>query len=137
MIKSGAYKDILSFDREITPEERVILQSLIDSSYNQFVETVAEGRKLSPATVRSFADGRVFTGEQAVELGLVDRIGTEEDARVYAAELVGLDPKTTKVFTIKPPKSFASKFLPSGSESAIARLQFESETSCLPLWMLP
>ena len=101
------------------------------------METVAEGRKLSPATVRSFADGRVFTGEQAVELGLVDRIGTEEDARVYAAELVGLDPKTTKVFTIKPPKSFASKFLPSGSENAIARLQFESETSCLPLWMLP
>jgi protease-4 len=137
VIKSGAYKDILSFDREITPEERVILQSLIDSSYNQFVETVAEGRKLSPATVRSFADGRVFTGEQAVGLGLVDRIGTEEDARVYAAELVGLDPKTTKVFTIKPPKSFASKFLPSGSENAIARLQFESETSCMPLWMLP
>ncbi len=135
VIKSGAYKDILSFDREITPEERVILQSLIDSSYNQFVETVAEGRKLSPATVRSFADGRVFTGEQAVQLGLVDRVGTEEDARVYAAELVGLDPKNTKVFTIKPPKSFASKFLPGGSDSAIARLQFEAETSGMPLWM--
>ncbi|HBC43466.1 MAG: signal peptide peptidase SppA [Pseudanabaena sp.] len=135
VIKSGAYKDILSFDRDITEEEREILQSLIDSSYLQFVETVAEGRKLSPATVRSFADGRVFTGEQALSLGLVDRLGTEEDARVWVSELAGLDPKNTKVFTIKPPKTFASKFLPNGSESAIARLQFETETSGMPLWM--
>ncbi|MDX2254322.1 MAG: signal peptide peptidase SppA [Pseudanabaenaceae cyanobacterium bins.39] len=135
VIKSGAYKDILSFDREITPEERAILQSLIDTSYDQFVATVAEGRKLSPATVRSFADGRVFTGEQALALGLVDRLGTEEDARQWAAELVGLDPKTTKVFTIKPPKSFASRFLPGGSENAIARCQFDLETSGMPLWM--
>ena len=62
-------------------------------------------------------------------------VGTEEDARIYAAELVGLDPKTTKVFTIKPPKSFVSKFLPGGSENAIARFQFEAETSGMPLWM--
>jgi protease-4 len=135
VIKSGAYKDILSFDREITPEERSILQSLIDTSYQQFVATVAEGRKLSPATVRSFADGRVFTGEQALSLGLVDRLGTEEDARQWAAELVGLDPKTTKVFTIKPPKSLASRFLPGSSEQAIARWQFDLETSGMPLWM--
>jgi protease-4 len=135
VIKSGTYKDILSFDREITTEERAILQSLIDSSYHQFVETVAEGRKLSPTTVRSFADGRVFTGEQALELGLVDRLGTEEDARIWASELAGLDPKNTKVFTIKPPKTFASKFLPSGSEMAFNRLQFEAETSGMPLWM--
>jgi protease-4 len=73
VVKSGPYKDILAFDREITAAEKQILQSLIDSSYNQFVNTVAEGRKLSPATVRSFADGRIFTGEHALELGLVDR----------------------------------------------------------------
>jgi protease-4 len=70
-----------------------------------------------------------------VQLGLVDRIGTEEDARRYAAELVGLDPKTTKVFTIQPPKSFASKFLPNGAELTLNRLQFEMETSGMPLWM--
>ncbi len=134
VVKSGPYKDILAFDREITDEERQILQSLIDSSYNQFVQTVAEGRKLSPATVRSFADGRVFTGEQAVELGLVDRLGTEDDARRWAAELVGLDPETTKFFTIKAPKPLLNRFLP-GSSETLARIQFELETNNAPLWM--
>jgi len=141
VIKSGTYKDILAFDRDITSEERVILQNLIDSSYNQFVNTVAEGRKLSPATVRSFADGRVFTGEQAVELGLVDRLGSEEDARRWAAELVGLNPITTKFFTIKPPKPFLNRFLPASSfpnatmTTAFNQLQFEIETNGVPLWM--
>ncbi|AFY74652.1 signal peptide peptidase SppA, 36K type [Synechococcus sp. PCC 7502] len=141
VIKSGTYKDILAFDRDITDDERIILQSLIDSSYNQFVNTVAEGRKLSPATVRSFADGRVFTGEQAVELGLVDRLGNEDDARRWAAELVGLNPTTTKFFTIKPPKPFLNRFLPASalSTSSLAvgfnRLQFELETNGVPLWM--
>jgi protease IV len=134
VIKSGPYKDILSFDREITDEEKQILQALIDSSYNQFVQTVAEGRNLSPATVRSFADGRVFTGEQALALGLVDRLGTEEDARIWAAELVGLNPKDTKTFTIKPPKSFANRFLP-GSANLMQSLQFDLETRGIPLWM--
>ncbi len=134
VVKSGTYKDILAFDRDITPDERVILQSLIDSSYNQFVETVAEGRKLSPATVRSFADGRVFTGEQAVGLGLVDRLGTEDDARRWAAELVNLDPIKTKFFTIKEPKPLLSRVLP-GSMATLNRLQFEVETNGVPLWM--
>jgi protease IV len=58
VIKSGPYKDILAFDRELTAPEQQILQDLIDTSYHQFVETVAAGRKLSPETVRSFADRR-------------------------------------------------------------------------------
>jgi protease IV len=134
VIKSGPYKDILAFDRELTEPEKEILQALIDSSYNQFVQTVAEGRKLDPDVVRSFADGRVFTGEQALALGLVDRLGTENDARRLAAELVGLDPDKTKFYTIKPPKSFASRFVP-GSNEAFTRLQFDLETNGMPLWM--
>ncbi|CAN1209081.1 signal peptide peptidase SppA [Tumidithrix helvetica PCC 7403] len=134
VIKSGPYKDILAFDRELTEPEKEILQALIDSSYNQFVQTVAEGRKLSPDVVRSFADGRVFTGEQALALGLVDRLGTENDARRWAAELVGLDPEKTKFHAIEPPKSLVSRFLPGGNE-AFTRLQFEVETSGIPLWM--
>ncbi|MFY7822036.1 MAG: signal peptide peptidase SppA, partial [Planktothrix agardhii] len=84
VIKSGPYKDILSFDRELTEPEQHILQELIDTSYQQFVQTVAESRNLSHDSVRSFADGRIFTGQQAVELGIVDRLGTEEDARCWA-----------------------------------------------------
>ena len=71
-IKSGTFKDILSPDRALTDEEKNLLQSLIDSSYEQFVKAVAEGRKISEEKVREFADGRVFTGAQAKELGLVD-----------------------------------------------------------------
>ncbi len=134
-VKSGPYKDILAFDRELTPEEKAILQSLIDTSYNQFVGIVAASRKLSPATVRSFADGRVFTGEQALALGLVDRLGTEDDARRWAAELCGLDPQKAKFFTIEPPKSLRSRLLPVGVDASLQRLQFELEAGGLPLWM--
>jgi signal peptide peptidase A. Serine peptidase. MEROPS family S49 len=134
-IKSGQFKDILAFDRPLTAEEGRILQSLIDNSYEQFVNVVAKGRKLSPATVRSFADGRIFTGEQALELGLVDRLGTEEDAKRWSAELVGLDPQKVKFYTIKPPRNLASRLLPRNMVTLVDRLSFELETSGVPLWL--
>ncbi|MFN3927939.1 MAG: signal peptide peptidase SppA [Pseudanabaenaceae cyanobacterium] len=133
-IKSGQFKDILGFDRPMTPAESAILQSLIDNSYEQFVQVVAEGRKLSPATVKSFADGRIFTGEQALGLGLVDRLGTEADARRWTAELVGLDPEKTKVYNLKPPQTLASRLLPRGA-MLTEHLAFLMETNGLPLWL--
>jgi len=147
VIKSGPYKDILSFDRELTPPEQTILQELIDVSYQQFVQTVAEGRNLAVETVKSFADGRIFTGEQALELGVVDRLGSEEDARQWAAELAGLDPEKAQCFTLEEPKSFSSRFLPGrsqlsflfssspGLKSGADWLEFELATSGLPLWL--
>ncbi len=140
-IKSGPYKDILSFDRELTDEEEQILQELIDTSYDQFVKTVAEGRNLEVETVKTFADGRIFTGEQALELGVVDRLGTEEDARRWAAELAGLDPEKAECFTIEEPKSLVNRFLPGRSQtkSSIAAgidwVEFELATSGQPLWL--
>ncbi|MDJ0534961.1 MAG: signal peptide peptidase SppA [Xenococcaceae cyanobacterium MO_207.B15] len=140
-IKSGPYKDILSFDRQLTEEEERILQELIDTSYDQFVKTVAEGRNLEVATVKTFADGRIFTGEQALELGVVDRLGTEEDARRWAAELAGLDPEKAECFTIEEPKSLVNRFLPGRSQtkSSIAAgidwIEFELATSGQPLWL--
>ncbi|WP_009633669.1 signal peptide peptidase SppA [Synechocystis sp. PCC 7509] len=150
VIKSGPYKDILAFDRELTEPEQHILQELIDTSYLQFVETVAEGRNLSVEKVKTFADGRIFTGQQAVELGVVDRLGTEEDARRWAAELVGLDPEKTKCYTLEERKPFLSRLLnnQSGKSTLISNLgqlpslaigndwlEFELATSGLPLWM--
>ena len=90
-VKSGPYKDILSPDKPLGAAEREILQALIDSSYGQFVTAVASGRGLSEEVVRSFADGRVFSGAQAKELGLVDLLGDEEVARREAAQLANLD----------------------------------------------
>lgn len=141
VIKSGPYKDILAFDRQLTEPEQTILQDLIDSSYQQFVETVAEARSLTVETVKSFADGRIFTGQQAVALGLVDRLGTEEDARRWAAELAGLDPEKTQCYTFEEKKSFWGRFLPgrgqiSSKISASTHwLDFELSTNGLPLWM--
>ncbi|MGB7415479.1 MAG: S49 family peptidase, partial [Thermosynechococcaceae cyanobacterium] len=104
-----------------------------------------EGRNLEPEVVRTFADGRDFTGQQAVDLGLVDRLGTEEDARRWAAELAGLDPDKAKTFTIEAPKSWLSRLRSDSkaqsrlqfllSEQALSWLEFEVSTSGLPLWL--
>ncbi|HEY9610198.1 signal peptide peptidase SppA [Allocoleopsis sp.] len=142
VIKSGPYKDILAFDRELTEPEKNILQEMIDTSYQQFVQTVAEGRNLAVEAVKSFADGRIFTGQQAVELGIVDRLGTEEDARRWAAELAGLDPEKTKCYTFEEPKPLLNRILggsrsqmASGLSSGIDWLEFELSTSGQPLWL--
>jgi protease IV len=147
VIKSGPYKDILAFDRQLTEPEQHILQELIDVSYQQFVQTVAEARNLSVEAVRSFADGRIFTGQQALELGVVDRLGTEEDARRWACELVGLDPEKTESSTLGDRKSLISRVLPgrsqlAGWESELSWLvagadwlEFELTTSGVPLWL--
>lgn len=140
VIKSGPYKDILAFDRELTEPEQQILQELIDTSYQQFIQTVAEARKLAIETVRSFADGRIFTGQQALELGVIDRLGTEEDARRWACELAGLDPEKTECCTLEKPKPLLSRLLGgnqklSGVSSPKSWVEFELSTSGLPLWL--
>ncbi|MBE9009269.1 signal peptide peptidase SppA [Pseudanabaenaceae cyanobacterium LEGE 13415] len=146
VIKSGPYKDILSFDRELTDPEQKILQELIDISYSQFVRTVAESRNLSEETVRTFADGRIFTGQQAVELGVVDRLGTEEDARRWACELVNLDPEKTKTYNFEEKKSLVNRFTSNDRLDGLIGalpplvvgmdwLEFELETCGLPLWL--
>ena len=92
-IKSGVHKDILSNDRPMTEEERVILQTMVDEIYQGFVEVVAEGRHLDIETVKKIADGRVYTGKQAKELGLVDEMGNLYDAIDGTAEMVGIHGK--------------------------------------------
>jgi len=89
-IKSGPHKDILSPERPMTAEERAIIQVMVDELYGQFVAVVAEGRKMDPARVRQLADGRIYTGSQAKELGLVDELGTMYDAIDGAASLAGI-----------------------------------------------
>ena len=146
VIKSGPYKDILSFDRELLPEEQSILQALIDDSYGQFVSTVAAGRNLAVEKVKEFADGRIFTGQQSLELGLVDRLGTEEDARQWAATLAGLDPDKVELDTIEDPKPLVRRL--TGGDSQLQTMadnlglteslkwcEFELSTSGQPLWL--
>ncbi|NLP41514.1 MAG: signal peptide peptidase SppA [Veillonellaceae bacterium] len=92
-IKSGEHKDILSPERQMTDEEREIIQTMVDDMYNQFVAVVAEGRKMDPVRVRQLADGRIYTGNQAKELGLVDELGNMYDAIDGTAKLAGIKGK--------------------------------------------
>ena len=90
VIKSGEYKDLASPVREMTAGEKAILQECIDTIHSQFVSAVAHGRKLPLNKVEPIADGRIFTGEQAKEWGLADRLGNLDDAIQWAAELGGI-----------------------------------------------
>jgi len=90
-VKSGANKDIGSPFQSLSPEGREILQSLVDNVHGQFVTAVAKGRNMNETQVRKLADGRVYSGAQAKELGLIDQFGTLEDAIELAAKRAGLE----------------------------------------------
>ncbi|QQS94548.1 signal peptide peptidase SppA [Sphingobacterium spiritivorum] len=106
-VKTGAYADLMSApDRPLTAEERNIIQLEVNKTYGSFTKKVAEGRKLSVANVDSIGQGRVWTGEQAVEIGLVDRIGSIGDAIRSAAKMAKLkDYKVVKYPSLKDPFS--------------------------------
>lgn len=90
VVKSGEKKDMASVFRGIKKEERAILQKVLDNVHDQFITAVAEGRKMPYEDVKQIADGRIFTGEQALKVGLVDKLGNIEDAVQVAAELSGI-----------------------------------------------
>ena len=96
-IKSGKHKDIGSPARPMTLEERQILQTLIDDAYGQFVAAVAKGRGMTEEQVRPLADGRIYSGHQALDLKLVDQLGDSVDATKLAAELGGIKDETPRV----------------------------------------
>lgn len=90
VFKSGPYKDIGSTSREMTPQEKQILQGIVDEAFDEFITVVAEGRDLPRQEVEKLATGRVFTGRQALEAGLVDEMGNYYDAVQEAARLAGI-----------------------------------------------
>ena len=106
-IKTGRYKDAGDPTRRLSEEddreERRYFQSLIDPVLDQFVKDVAESRRMPEAAVRKVAHGGVFTGEQAVRLGLADEVGNYVDAISLAARLAGLDPRKAAATIIAPP----------------------------------
>jgi len=98
VVKSGKYKDIGSPLRDMTPEERKIIQDLIDDIYNQFVDVIVRDRKIPKNQVVAIADGRVFSGRQAKEYGLVDYLGDMRSAAKLASQLAGRDGKYDLVY---------------------------------------
>lgn len=98
VVKRGELKEVGTSFRSMTQEERDLLQSVIDDTYNQFVDAVKEGRGLEREKILELADGRVFTGKQAKELGLIDELGDIEDAVKIAGKMGNIEgiPKTIK-----------------------------------------
>lgn len=90
VIKSGRHKDLASVFKELTPKEREILQAVLDDVHNQFIEAVSTARGMKFEDIKELADGRIFTGRKALELGLIDELGNMEDAIMVAGRLSGI-----------------------------------------------
>lgn len=101
VLKSGEHKDIGSPLREMTPEEKKLIQSVIDNVHQQFIQAVAEGRKMDRSKVAQLADGRILTGEQAKQVGLVDQLGNLQDAIDTTAKMVGIEGKPSVIYPKK------------------------------------
>lgn len=107
-IKSGPHKDIMSPTREMTGEEREILQDMIDNSYDQFVKIIADGRGMTDKEVREIADGRIYDGRQAKENHLIDDFGHLDD--VIAAMKTDIGKKDAQVIRYTDEAGFGSLF---------------------------
>ncbi|HEX9747154.1 MAG TPA: signal peptide peptidase SppA [Methylomirabilota bacterium] len=123
-IKSGPMKDAGSPFRSLTETERAVFQSIIDDMHGRFVELIARSRKMPEDRVRGFADGRVYTADQALKLGLVDRVGYLEDVVTLAKERAGLS--EAKVIMYHRPKEYRANIYsltppPSTAESTLAQ----------------
>jgi protease-4 len=108
VVKAGAYKDVGNLARTMSPEERKMLQALLDDVYSQFVDAVAEGRGLERKEVLAFAEGRIYSGQQALALKMVDEMGGFEDAVEAAGKLANIPGRPKLVY---PRKKFSFKDL--------------------------
>jgi len=104
----GKHKDMYAGVRELTPEERKLMQDMTDQLYDQFVQVVAEGRGLSEEKVRDLATGQLYTGEHALELGLVDELGGLNTAIDLAASLGGIEEPEVEYYKRETPSLLSS-----------------------------
>jgi protease-4 len=118
VVKSGKFKDIGSPAREMTAEERSLIQAIVDDIYDQFVRTIAENRKLPLQRIFELADGRIFSGRQARDLGLVDDLGGLQDAVLLAGKLSGMEGNPEIVHGMKK-KTTLLKYLMGSMTSAV------------------
>ena len=121
-VKSGAYKDVGNPSRSMTSEERAYLQEMIDNVHQQFVRDVALARGISEEKVRELADGRIFTGEQAKEMGLVDELGNLKDAIDAAARLAAIEGEPKVVYPDKEKRSILDYLIEQSTQAVADKL---------------
>ncbi len=122
VVKSGEYKDIGSPVRTMTDAERTLLQTFSDQVHRQFITAIAEGRHIEYEKVASVADGRILTGENAHELGLVDRLGNLEDAIAWAGEMGGITGKVSAVYAKDKKHTFIKRLAESSLHEIMSQL---------------
>jgi len=123
VLKSGEFKDIGSPHRELTARDKELISALIADIQKQFVEAVASGRNLSIEKTREIADGRIFSGAQAKELGLVDVLGNFQDAVELAKNMATIRGDVTLVYPKKSKLDLWDLFLGSAADSIAKRIQ--------------
>ena len=122
VIKSGPLKDMGSPTKDMSKEEKEVLQAFVDQAHRQFVTAIAEGRKMDIDHVKSLADGRIYTGEEAVKQGLVDRLGNFEDAIEWAGQLGGIQGRVSTVYKKKEKFSFLKYIMESTLHDLVNRM---------------
>ena len=137
-ITSGKYKDMGSAYRPMTDAEKAILQDMVNDTYTQFFAAVKAGRPdVTPENLTEYTDGRVFTGQRAFNLGFIDKLGGEEEARLLAGELAGL--KDPKVINQRPSDGLRELIFSFGSsmenQSLAKQLQSLATPSVSYLWV--
>lgn len=120
VVKSGKNKDLASVFRGIGDEERQIIQGVMDDVHEQFIAAVAEGRKMEIDKTRKISDGRIFSGRQAIGVGLVDEIGDLDDAVKVAGKMAGIDGEP--VVVSKSEKGVISKLLDGKMPEELSRV---------------
>ncbi len=134
VIKSGKHKDIGSPIRPMTEADKAILQELIDDVHRQFVDAIAKGREMEVDSVLALADGRIFSGKQARDLGLVDKLGNFQDAVSLAATLAQIDGDPKLVYPPKEKPDFIEYFMQEAIGQFKEGIKEESLTGLQYLW---
>jgi protease-4 len=119
VIKSGPFKDVGASNRPMSEEERQLMQDLISNVYGQFVRDIALARDMEEDIIQELADGRIYTGEQALEVGLIDSLGNFTDAIMIAADMGGLDVENPQLIYPKEDSKFSLFNLLTNAEQSL------------------
>ncbi len=135
-LKSGRYKDVGSPFRSMTPEEKEYMQHLLDNIYQQFISDVARNRRIPVEKLQSLAEGKVYTGEEAKQVGLVDEFGNLPDAIDRAGKLAGIKGKAEAVYPEKEGFSILRLLLGEDTEDTLTNIRAlpYPEPAFLPSW---
>jgi protease-4 len=118
-VKTNKLSDAISINRPFRPEERDLMQNYVNRGYELFVKRCADGRKKTPDQIKAIAEGRVWTGEDALKIGLVDKIGGIDEAIQIAVDKAKLTAYNVKEYPVK--EDFATKLMKSFGEDMETR----------------